>query len=345
MKKIGWMVLCSMLGGQSLAYAGGFLSSSEPAVHDDAHLLTVANKENELYPKVSADGRYLLNLTLRGHDAVIARRSSETGAYLNAVTDDIASFASFSWFGDQVVFSSLRTGTLSLWKKPATGVGLMRREMELTGTLQDVTLLQDGSVIATRLARGYKQKHGLSNDRFNNWDVGTLHSYIVHIFPDGSEQRLSEGVGASVSADGKHVVFAINMGRGQHLFMMDVDGKNLAQLTSGHVVDAQPSWSPDGRWVVFTSNRGGRVDTSVSYKDNWDVWAISSEGTHLTRLTSDTAKDGAAVVGADGVVYFHSDRRLSKETLAAWEVRGSATGFHLWTVKLPHLDAEAVDKE
>ena len=218
----------------------------------------------------------------------------------------------------------------------------MRREMELTGTLQDVTLLQDGSVIATRLARGYKQKHGVSSDRFNNWDVGTLHSYIVHIFPDGSEKRLSEGVGASVSADGKHVLFAINMGRGQHIFMMDVDGKNLAQLTTGHVVDAQPSWSPDGRWVVFTSNRGGHLDTSVSYKDNWDVWAISSEGTHLTRLTTNVAKDGAPVVGQDGVVYFHSDRRLSKETLATWEVRGSATGFHLWTVRLPQADESPV---
>lgn len=330
MYRIVWLVL-AYLCWQTAAQA----APAQDAHGDGARLLTLASKENEVYPKISPDGKYLLTLTLQGHNAVIARRSADSGMYLNAVTDDIASFASFNWFEDQVTFSSTRTGDLSLWKKPANGEGLMRREIELTGKLQDITLLPDGSVIATRLARGYKQKHGFSSDRFNNWDVGTLHSYIVHIFPDGSEKRLSEGVGAAVSADGRQVVFAINMGRGQHLFMMDVDGSNLAQLTTGHVVDAQPAWSPDGRWVVFTSNREGKADADVSYKNNWDIWAIATDGTHLTRLTTNQARDGAPSVGVDGVVYFHSDRRIPKEVLKAREIRGSASGFHIWTIGLP----------
>ncbi|MDQ6974002.1 MAG: DPP IV N-terminal domain-containing protein [Mariprofundaceae bacterium] len=304
---------------------------------DSAQLLTLESKETEMYPKVSPDGKYLLTLTMQGHHASISRRAIQNGGYLNMVTDDIASFASFAWFNEQVTFSSSRTGMLSLWRKPANGEGLMRREMELTGQLQEITLLQDGSAIATRIAQGYKQKHGLSSDHFNNWDMGEVHSYIVHIFPDGSEKRLSSGAGASLSKDEKHIVFSIAMGKNQHLFMMDLDGSNLAQLTSGHVQDAQPTWSADGKWIVFTSNRAGTVDTGVSYKNNWELWAISNEGTHLTRLTYNKAKDGAPSIADDGTVYFHSDRRVSKKSLAEREIRGSATGFHIWTVDLPKL--------
>ncbi|MDQ6994910.1 MAG: DPP IV N-terminal domain-containing protein, partial [Mariprofundaceae bacterium] len=308
-----------------------FGNNSDVKERDSAQLLTLETKENEMYPKVSPDGKYLLTLTMQGHDVSISRRAIQNGGYLNIVTDDIASFASFAWFHDQVTFSSSRTGMLSLWKKPANGKGLMRREIELTGHLQEITLLEDGSIIATRIAQGYKQKHGLSSDHFNNWDMGSVHSYIVHIFPDGSEKRLSSGSGASLSKDGQHLVFSIAMGKSQHLFMMDIDGSNLAQLTSGHVQDAQATWSADGKWIVFTSNRAGTVDTGVSYKNNWELWAISNEGTHLTRLTYNKAKDGAPSMADDGTVYFHSDRRIDKAILAEREVRGSATGFHIWT--------------
>lgn len=334
-----YMLACGLsLSFASWAQADSlFGQTSQIKASDTAQLLTLESKENEMYPKVSPNGKYLLTLTMQGHDASISRRAIQNGGYLNLVTDDIASFASFAWFNEQVTFSSSRTGMLSLWKKPANGEGLMRREVQLTGKLQAITLLQDGSVIATRIAQGYKQKHGLSSDHFNNWDMGAVHSYIVHIFPDGSEKRLSSGAGASVSSDGKHIVFSITMGKSQHLFMMDTDGSNLAQLTSGHVQDAQPTWSEDGKWVVFTSNRAGTVDTGVSYKNNWELWAISNEGTHLTRLTQNKAKDGAPSVAADGTVYFHSDRRVSKEDLAEREVRGKASGFHIWTVNLPEL--------
>ncbi|MDQ6994372.1 MAG: TolB protein, partial [Mariprofundaceae bacterium] len=53
--------------------------------------------------------------------------------------------------------------------------------------------------------------------------------------------------------------------------------------------------------------------------------------------TYNKAKDGAPSMADDGTVYFHSDRRIDKAILAEREVRGSATGFHIWTVNLPKL--------
>jgi len=75
-----------------------------------------------------------------------------------------------------------------------------------------------------------------------------------------SMRRISE---PQVSPRGDRVVFTLrttdfeaNKGR-TDLWVVGIDGKGLAQLTSDPANDSNPQWSPDGASVYFLSTRSG----------------------------------------------------------------------------------------
>jgi TolB protein len=91
--------------------------------------------------------------------------------------------------------------------------------------------------------------------------------------------------------DGRTMVFASTRNSERpDVFMKDVDGYAITQLTSDPADDIQPRFSPDGESVVFCSNRSG----------NWDIWLINRDGTELTQLTHDPSDEIAPCFSPDG---------------------------------------------
>ena len=66
-----------------------------------------------------------------------------------------------------------------------------------------------------------------------------------------------------VSSDGKTVLFTLQTSdlakakRIGHVWLMDADGRNARQFTSGEKGESSPTFSPDGKWIVFISARDG----------------------------------------------------------------------------------------
>ena len=128
------------------------------------------------------------------------------------------------------------------------------------------------------------------------WGYSRLWKYT---FASGKVTALTPNAYAAInpsySADGKRIVFAsdrdldnprfdmFEVGRtrphndgfkggmtsASNLYVMDGDGQNIRRLTSGMDLDTRPSFSPDGRTVVFLSSRGANT---------LHMWTVSADG-------------------------------------------------------------------
>ncbi len=65
------------------------------------------------------------------------------------------------------------------------------------------------------------------------------------------------------------------------IWIVDEDGTNPRRITDNSARDVYPRFSPDGRWIAFSSNRYG----------NYDVFAIPAAGGSPRRLTYHTGND------------------------------------------------------
>ena len=74
------------------------------------------------------------------------------------------------------------------------------------------------------------------------------------------------------------------------VFIANADGSGERVLLGNPALDSNPSFSPDGRWVLFTSSRNGSAD----------IYRIQTDGSYLERLTDDPSFDDQAVMSPDG---------------------------------------------
>jgi dipeptidyl aminopeptidase/acylaminoacyl peptidase len=92
-------------------------------------------------------------------------------------------------------------------------------------------------------------------------------------------------VGAPVlSPDGKLIAYTVSRinteedKRTNELWMVGYDGQNDVQLTYGKDSAGNPQWSPDGRYLSFTSSREGKAKGS-------QVWLLDRRGGEARQLT------------------------------------------------------------
>jgi len=88
--------------------------------------------------------------------------------------------------------------------------------------------------------------------------------------------------------------------RRNHFYVFEIATKKLQQITSGDYQDDDPHWSPDGKQVVFVSNRSDNPDGNF----NSDLWLVSADNTDMgktmLKLTSNPGPDTSPAWSPDG---------------------------------------------
>ncbi len=101
-----------------------------------------------------------------------------------------------------------------------------------------------------------------------------------------------------VSPDGKLVAFSY-LG---DIWVVDAVGGTARAVTSYPAHDMAPVFSPDGRWIAFSSNRHG----------SYNVFVVSARGGHPRRLTFDSDNDVVNGWSPDGKeILFASTRSVA----------------------------------
>jgi Tol biopolymer transport system component len=118
-------------------------------------------------------------------------------------------------------------------------------------------------------------------------------------------------VGSLIGAEPNRIFYTSVSPAGAGLFISNADGSDEHPLLPATGIDYNPSWSPDGQWIAFTSERNGSADlyrvkpdgTWIAFssdrgstlpmgKGRWehlqiaDVYLIHPDGSGLKRLTA-----------------------------------------------------------
>jgi Tol biopolymer transport system component len=234
----------------------------------------------DLSPAWAPDGRRLAFRSDRdGNDEVYVMNAD--GSRQRNLTRNPASDYSPAWSPDgrRIAFATARadpTGN-DLWLMDADGTH-PRPLVQQDGIDEYPVWSRDGSRLA----------FGCTLGRVLPSQVGDFEVCVVNA--DGSGlRRITDAAGISAaggwSPDGRRVVFASSRDQDPDgvsacgdLYLVDADGSHLTRLSNGPASDCGPSFTPDGRHVLFFSDRADPGGDS-------DLYAMNPDGSAVTRLT------------------------------------------------------------
>jgi len=140
-----------------------------------------------------------------------------------------------------------------------------------------------------------------------------------------AEDYFSIGVvgSATVSPNGHYVAYTElrwnppDEKRNLDLWVVEVKTRQVRRLTFDKATDSSPMWSPDGRYLYFTSNRELAGEESPPLDGSKQVWRITPEGDGLLAVTR--IKDGiqAYELSRDGRTLYYTTGK--KETDKEWK--------------------------
>ncbi len=150
---------------------------------------------------------------------------------------------------------------------------------------------------------------------------------------------------ATVSPDGKKIVFTSTRSGDLELWTMDIDGKNQKQITTGLGYDGGAFFSPDSKQLVFRASRPKTEEEIKEYKDflaqnivapsNMEIYTCNVNGSNLKQVTKLGKANWAPFFTPDGKKIIFSSNHASQK----------GYDFQLYTINTDGTGIEQITTE
>lgn len=221
-----------------------------------------------LSPRVSPDGSRVAFSGLTGDSWQILQYSLDLGKLVSSPHFGGDNFSpAWSSDGSKIAFSSsMRSGDPEIYTADSNGGGVRRLTSFKGSDVSPVFNPKTNAQIAWVSGR-----------------TGLPQIFVMDADGSNIAQITNEGYAVSPawSPNGLALVFSWirhygpGAPGGQDIYLMDVASRQFRQLTHDAGRNDFPSWSPDGRHIVFQSNRTGSEQ----------IWTMLADGTHQQQLT------------------------------------------------------------
>lgn len=199
--------------------------------------------------------------------------------------------------GKYIVFTSTRSGDLELWRYEIS-----------TGKLKQLTntLGYDGGAFFSK------------DSKYIVWRASR---------PKGKEAETYKKLLAEGYVEPKEL----------NIFISDIDGKNVRQVTNLPGANWAPFFHPEGKKILFSSNHHSLKDGGRRF----DIFMINIDGTHLEQITNSGTFDSFPMFSFDGekIVFCsnrNKERKLTRDTnvfVADWVENPEKVDYDFTPVK------------